>query len=230
MFSDLHRSDPHKATPGQLLNARQPLPSHQAGLTLVEVMVALVILAIISILSWRTLDSMARSREVLDQRGQQFDQLQAYFRQWDEDCHGLPTPDLWVVTPPLHLGQNHVSLIRQGDTGWVVVSWEIAQGKLVRLETPALKTRARLKEIWAAIQSDQSLMEIEPQVLSSIGIPADHLVGQAFTEGRDWSSADNEIMQGATPSNPRLLTGLRLTFNLPGQAHPLTRTCQTGLN
>jgi general secretion pathway protein J len=202
----------------------------QRGLTLVEVMVALVILAIISLLSWRALDSMTRSREVLDQRGAQLDQMQAYFRQWEEDCHALGTPDLWLISPPVHLGVNRVALIRGTQEGWTVVSWEIENNQLMRQQTPPLKTRARLREIWAAVQADQSLAQAEPQAIRSVGIVASNLVAQAFTDGRDWAFTDAEIMQGATQSEPRFLSGLRLSFQLPNQAYPLMRTCQTGLN
>jgi general secretion pathway protein J len=206
------------------------MSSKQRGLTLVEVMVALLILSIISILSWRALDSMTRSREALDLQGQRFDQLQAYFRQWDQDCRELGTPDQWLVVPPAHLGSHQVNLIRQGEKGWSVVSWVVENGQLQRLETPPIKTRARLREIWAEMQNDHSLLGVEPQALKSQALAATALKGEALVDGRDWSQTDEGIQSGATSSDPHFLSGLRLTLTLPGETFPRVRICQTGLN
>ncbi|MDE2354526.1 MAG: prepilin-type N-terminal cleavage/methylation domain-containing protein, partial [Betaproteobacteria bacterium] len=45
------------------------MSSRMSGFTLIEVMVALLLLAIMSMLSWRALDSMVRTREALAYRG-----------------------------------------------------------------------------------------------------------------------------------------------------------------
>lgn len=206
------------------------MSSKQRGLTLIEVMVALLILSMIAMLSWRALDSMARSREALEREGQRFDQLQSYFRQWDQDCRELGTPDQWLMIPPVHLGSHQVNLIRQTENGWSVVSWEIVNGQLQRLETPAIKTRVRLRQIWAGLLAERSLLEVEPQVLKSITLNAATLKAEALMDGHDWVQTDAEIQSGATTSDPHFLSGLRLTLTLSGERFPRVRICQTGLN
>ena len=62
---------------------------YQSGFTLVELLVALAVMAIMAALSWRGLDVMLRSREITQARVDQIASLENVFRQWDADLNAV---------------------------------------------------------------------------------------------------------------------------------------------
>jgi general secretion pathway protein J len=63
--------------------------TYQSGFTLVELLVALAVMAIMAALSWRGLDVMLRSREITQARVDQIASLENVFRQWDADLNAV---------------------------------------------------------------------------------------------------------------------------------------------
>ena len=61
----------------------------QRGFTLVELLVALVVMAIMAALSWRGLDVMLRSREITQARVDEVASLENVIRQWDSDLDAV---------------------------------------------------------------------------------------------------------------------------------------------
>ena len=66
----------------------KPHPKAQ-GFTLVELLVALAIMAIMAGLSWRGLDVMIKSREITQKRVDEIASLENVMRQWDADLNAL---------------------------------------------------------------------------------------------------------------------------------------------
>src|SRR5471032_421874 len=70
--------------------AREPLrSSSRNGFTLVELLVAIGVLAMVAVLGWRGLDSIVRSREVLTSQLEQARGMQLAFAQMQSDCDHL---------------------------------------------------------------------------------------------------------------------------------------------
>ena len=59
------------------------------GFTLVELMVAIAVLALIALLGWRGLDTLLRTREAVDGRMREVAQLQTGLAQWRADLDAM---------------------------------------------------------------------------------------------------------------------------------------------
>ena len=57
----------------------------QSGFSLIEVIVAIMIMAIISLLSWRAIDSVSLTSRKLDARSDEITALQRVFDQFERD-------------------------------------------------------------------------------------------------------------------------------------------------
>ena len=214
------------------------MSSNARGFTLMEVMVALLLLAVMSVLSWRALDAMVRTREALQVRGQQFDSVRTLFAQWDSDCHDLGAPDRWVAGLPLHFDSNRVDLIRSRTDGSgvshrVLVTYRARGAAIERLESPPIQDRAELRQSWQTLQENgdlDTLYAVAPVVLMNRSAG---LAGQGFMEAGDWT--DNAAQMTEQWLKPKaygnaLLMGVALTVGLPDAPAPLRKICLTAQN
>ncbi|WP_434027797.1 prepilin-type N-terminal cleavage/methylation domain-containing protein [[Pseudomonas] boreopolis] len=71
------------------------------GFTLIEVLVAIVLLSVISLISWKGLDSVARSSQRLERSGEQSTAILRTLRQFELDVAARATTEL----PPLDSGE-----------------------------------------------------------------------------------------------------------------------------
>lgn len=139
----------------------RPAPVGQRGFTLVELLVALVVMALLSLMSWRGLDSMARAQAQTQARADDVQALQTGLAQWSADLDAMAT-DLGgprtLTTLPSALDWNGLVLrITRNSAGSAgpglrVVAWMLGddQGRKVwlRWQSPLLQTRAELQLAW----------------------------------------------------------------------------------
>ena len=123
------------------------------GFTLVELLVALSVMALLAIVSWRGLDGMVRSQEQTRQRGSDLLALQSALAQWGTDLDALlPLPG----TAALDWDGQVLRLTRRSsavpDPGALVVGWtrRNVQGQdfWLRWQSPPLTTRAEWQQAW----------------------------------------------------------------------------------
>ena len=98
------------AFPGQAGSRR----SRVGGFTLVEVLVALFILAIVAGLSWRGIDGMLRTRDASQERLERQLRLQSVIGQWEADLNALQDTD---VVPALQFDGASLRLT-EGMAEW----------------------------------------------------------------------------------------------------------------
>ncbi|MDE2344119.1 MAG: prepilin-type N-terminal cleavage/methylation domain-containing protein [Betaproteobacteria bacterium] len=210
--------------------------SRAGGFTLIEMMVALLLLAVMSMMSWRALDSMVRTREALAYRGHQFDGIRTLFAQWENDCHELGSPDTWLVGVPLHFQENRIDLIRNrvdgnGARHAVLVSYRWTEGRVERVESPPVLTRAELLQNWNAMGKGTALDSLYSLVPVQLMSQSTGIAARGFMEGADWSADSAQInQQWLTPGqagNP-LLLGLELTVGVTEGGAPMREVCLTG--
>lgn len=124
-----------------------------SGFTLVELLVALSVMALLALVSWRGLDGMVRTQEQTRTRGDALLVLQAVLAQWGTDLDALQT---LPQTTPLDWDGQVLRLTRRNSTapgeGSLVVAWtrRNVQGTdhWLRWQSPPLKTRGQWQEAW----------------------------------------------------------------------------------
>src|SRR5215831_1420725 len=86
------------------------------GFTLIEMLVAIALLAVIALLSWRGLDATIRGRDDIASNLAQTRLLGRYFSQLQFDLMNLVTADE-VFGPPLRIRPNELVMVRRLGVG-----------------------------------------------------------------------------------------------------------------
>lgn len=113
------------------------------GFTLVEVLVALVVMATMAAMAWRGIDALVKSREIAQGRLAQTARLQTVVAQWESDLRALQDSHSGVA--PLAFDGGSLVLTRQAATGLQVVVWSLREGSVWRWESPALRSVPELE-------------------------------------------------------------------------------------
>lgn len=200
----------------------------RSGFTLVEVLVALLIMAVIAVLGWRGIDSMARTREVAQAASERTLRLATLVAQFEQDL--LAVQDNRSV-PALAFDGAALRLVRRTDTGLQVVVWSLREGVWRRWAGPSATRVQALQDSWMA---SQQLLGTEPaQIRLLEGVSGWQVY--FFREGA-WTNAQSTGDLAAAPAQPasgaaapareKLPQGVRLQIELP--EGPLTRDIALG--
>ena len=108
------------------------------GFTLVEVLVALVVMATMAGMAWRGIDALVKSREIAQVRLAQTARLQTVLAQWEVDLRAVQ--DSHSAVPPVAFDGGNLVLTRQGAAGLQVVVWSLREASLWRWESPPVLT------------------------------------------------------------------------------------------
>ncbi|MDQ6684404.1 MAG: prepilin-type N-terminal cleavage/methylation domain-containing protein, partial [Pseudomonadota bacterium] len=92
------------------------------GFTLIEVLVALMVMAIMSLMAYKGVDGIVRTREANQLRLEQTLRLQTVISQWEQDLAALQTG---TPVEALTCDGKSVRLIRRSDNGLQVVVWSL---------------------------------------------------------------------------------------------------------
>lgn len=128
--------------------------SNQKGFTLVELLVALMVMALLAVLSWRGLDGMTRAQSQTQQRADEVLTLQAGLGQWAADLDALLEQP---STTALDWDGRGLRLTRRSSdpqaTGPLVVAWtrRTVDGtdQWLRWQSPQVHSRAELAQAWS---------------------------------------------------------------------------------
>lgn len=143
------------------------------GFTLVEMLIAIGILAMIAVLGWRSMDGMIRSRVVLTDSMQQLRAMQRSFAQMQDDCAQLAAPDAVGAIVGVQMQPDRLGLIRNvitpdQPTRLQAVVWYVAGGVLKRRASPASRDLPALRRflqqpsggVDQAVQNDVHAMQL----------------------------------------------------------------------
>lgn len=127
-----------------------------AGFTLIEVLVAMVVMAIMSLMAWQGVDGIVRTRESNQVRLEQTLRLETVIAQWEQDLASLQET---AAVPALSCDGQSVRLTRRTDNGMQVVVWSLrpdSHGNVwQRGAGPAVTTTSGLQQTWLRTQQFQ---------------------------------------------------------------------------
>ena len=188
------------------------------GFTLIEMMVALVIMAIIGLMAWRGLDGLVRGKERLEVHAEQQRDLQYALTLLDRDCLSMVIDD--QVSQPVALGSRSVWWLRNdannGPPAWQIVGYRSQTDGLYRALSPVFPNKDKALEAWRGLSSapDAGYSQVDLQLISK------QIIRQ-----------DTTVLSSA-PNITSPVKGLKvlwyLASNQPGNELPVTRICLAG--
>ena len=145
----------------------QPQIQRMPGFTLVEVLIALFVMAIMAGMAWRGVDGIVRSRDAAQSRLEQTLRLNTVIAQWEQDLASVQ--DSSVVPQALSCDGATVRISRRTASGMQIVAWSLrpdaAGAAWVRWAGPSVTTAAELQQSW--LHSLQ-LQDKEPGALRAL--------------------------------------------------------------
>jgi general secretion pathway protein J len=179
------------------------------GFTLVEVLVALAVMALLAGLAWQGVEAMARARDAGEAASQRALRLSTAVAQWEQDLQAvLPTGRV----PALNFDGATLRLTRENPQGVQVVAWAWRGGAWTRWAAPAVTRDDELRAAW---ERSQQLLGTESGTLRLLdGVGGARL---AFHRG-GWSNAQSagDRPDGAAPAgqDEKLPRAVRLVMDL----------------
>jgi general secretion pathway protein J len=199
------------------------------GFTLVELMVAISVLALIAILSWRGLDGMVRTQTITQVRSDQVLAMQASLGQWRADLDALAQVG---TVRALDWDGQVLRITRRNPSnpadGLLVVGWTArnvdGQNTWLRWQSPPVRSRGELDTSlaqaarWArnpSITDQRNEIKLGPVLQWQV----------FYFRGNSWTnplSSPGGTVAGGPPGVVDLSVpdGVRLLLTLPGE-HPL---------
>jgi general secretion pathway protein J len=216
----------------------------RGGFTLVELLVAISILAIVAVLGWRGLDGIIRARVALTNQMETTRGMQLAFAQMQSDCEHIAGRAVLDRRPYLLIGTDRFTMVREVFTEnqpsrLQVVAYRIVNGNLVRRETPAVRDLVQLDGLWQAAVSDTDTS-------GAVALQAGVAGMQVLTwENRAWRQASSAGAAGNAAGNtgggaaptaaqqnlntvPLPPTGMQVALQANGQQVPMTKSFLLG--
>lgn len=199
------------------------------GFTLVELLVAISILAIVAVLGWRGLDGIVRARLALTGQMEVTRGMQLAFAQMQSDCEHMVQPKDLRQRQTLMADGAGMTLVRNVYNEYVpsqlqVVSYRIRDGVLLRRESMGTRDLVQLDAMWKAATTNVDTTQ--PVMLQS-GVTAMQVDVWENGVWRPAGMAPTQVVQGPQ-MNSQPPAGLRVALQVQGQQAPMSKAFLLG--
>ena len=202
----------------------------RAGFTLVELLVAISILAIVAVLGWRGLDGIVRARVNLTEQMETTRGMQLAFAQMQSDCEHMASAELLHRRNNLMADNGRLTLVRtviaeNEPARLQVVTYRIRDGVLMRRESVATRDLVQLDVLWQGAVSD-----IDPGAAVSLQSGVAGMLVRVW-ENNAWQVPTPQVAQSGQNSAPLLRptpTGLEVALEVKGLDTTMTKVFLLG--
>jgi len=136
-------------------------PPRDQGFALIEVLVAMTIMALVGLMAWRGMDALILGREVIDRRANQDAMYTQLVNQFERDCQFILRAEV-LGSNPLSAGAKNIWWIRQWQVdnrdAWMIVGYGITPAGLQRWTSAPLLRRTEAAALWAGVSRDPDLL------------------------------------------------------------------------
>lgn len=161
------------------------------GFTLIEVLVAMTIMAIVAMMSWQGVDGIVRARAASQQRLEQVLRVSSVLAQWEQDLDNAQ--DSGVLPSAMAFDGASMRVTRRVPGGLQMVVWSLRGGTWLRWAGPVVTTAAELQQNW---MSSQQFLGSEVGQLRTLTHLSDWQV--YYYRGNAWTNAQSS----ADPAQP----------------------------
>lgn len=197
----------------------------RAGFTLVELLVAITVLAMVAVLGWRGLDSILRSRIAITEDIEQTHGMQLMFAQLESDCARIAPSSLVGNRPTLLAQDGRLLLVRavfadDAPTRVQTVDYRLADGRLTRRESVPTRDLAALDASWREARADAPTHDAIVMQSAVVAMST-----RVWTNDRIGWQAASVLAQAprAVGATPVSVEGLEVTFALQSRPGKLTK-------
>jgi general secretion pathway protein J len=184
------------------------------GFTLVEVLVALAVMALMAAMAWQGVDAIVRVRDASQQRVDATLRMNMVIGQWEQDLASLQET---ASVPQLQFDGATLRLTRRAAGGIQLVAWALraddSGSVLQRWASPAVTTRAELQDIW--LRSQQFQGKEAGQLRTLDGLSSWQLYYyrvNAWSNAQSSAEAAEPETAASAPARTDLPSGIRLVL------------------
>lgn len=210
---------------------------NRRGFTLVELLIAISVLAMVAVLGWRGLDSIVRARVALNADLEQTRGLQLAFAQMQSDASHIATTASIGSRRVLDARAGSLTLVRtvfadNQPSRVQVVAYRVRDGVLTRRESIATRDLKELDASWSAAMGDTD--SSQPVVLqagvSRMAVRTWDNEAMAWRSGSETSpAASGTGSDSGTSGRPQLnVTGLEVALQLQDRPTDLVKVFLLG--
>jgi len=193
-----------------------------AGFTLIEVLVALALVALLAVMSWRGIEAMSRSQAQLQARSAALARLQAGLAQWLLDLEqAVETPYLNAIA----WDGRQLRIVRHAidEDALLVAAWGQARDaeglQWRRWQSGPLRDRAALLQAWN--DAPAVLAQEARRGSAAVNLLRIERWDLLYLQGAGWAPAPALNAAAAGTGDPQLVeppAGVRLRLQLPASA------------
>jgi general secretion pathway protein J len=168
----------------------------QAGFTLVEVLVAMFIMAILAVMAWQGVDGIVNARSASQDRMEKLLKLNTVLAQFQQDLESMQDSGALPQPMPSFDGIS-LRLTRRAETGLQLVVWSLRGGTWLRWAGNPVTTTQALQDQW--MTSQQFIGNESGQLRTVTGIV--EWQAYCFRENA-WSNCQSSTGNGGVATPP----------------------------